>query len=186
MRRLLLLVLLTATVHGVYAQKLDDVQKDISNNKYSDAKVKIDKMLTDPKHAADSKVWFYKGKVYTALAAQDTANTLGFDANREGFEAFKKYQEMDPKNTLMILDQNVGLFQAFDIYYNQGVKAYNAKDYSLAYEKMKNALDVQKYIRDKGYSYNNFSFPALDTTLVNLTASSAYLAKKESESIPYF
>jgi hypothetical protein len=186
MRRLFFLFLLTATVTGLKAQKLDDVQKDISNNKYNDAKVKIDKMLLDPKNAADSKVWFYKGKVYVALAAQDTTNSLGYDANGEGFQAFKKYQEMDPKNTLMILDQNVGLFQVFDIYYNQGVKNYNLKDYATAYEKMKNALDVQKYIRDRGYSFNNFSFPALDTTLVNLTASSAYLAKKESESIPYF
>jgi hypothetical protein len=186
MRRLLFLFLLTASVSGVYAQKLDDVQKDISNNKYSDAKVKIDKILTDPKQAADAKVWFYKGKVYAALAAQDTANTLGFDANMEAFQAFKKYQEMDPKNTFMLLDQNVGLFQVFDIYYNQGVKSYNTKDYTAAYQKMKTALEVQKYIRDKGYSYNGFSFPVLDTTLVNLTASSAYLAKKESESIPYF
>jgi hypothetical protein len=186
MRKLFFLFLLTASVSAVYAQKLDDVQKDISNNKYSDARVKIDKMLTDPKHQADSKVWFYKGKVYAALAAQDTANTLGFDANWDAFQAFKKYQQMDPKNTLMILEQNLGLFQIFDIYYNQGVKNYNTKDYAAAYEKMKAALEVQKYIRDKGYSYNNFSFPALDTTLVNLTASSAYLAKKEAESIPLF
>src|SRR5687768_7638354 len=53
MRRLFFLTFLMASVTVLQAQKLDDVQKDISNNKYSDAKIKIDKMLTDPKNAAD-------------------------------------------------------------------------------------------------------------------------------------
>jgi hypothetical protein len=74
----------------------------------------------------------------------------------------------------------------YDLYYNQGVKKYNAKEYAAAFDKMKNAVDLENYIAKRGYSYNGFSFPALDTQLLNLTASAAYLAKKEDESIPYF
>ncbi|HEU0064398.1 MAG TPA: hypothetical protein VFQ58_05175, partial [Flavisolibacter sp.] len=113
-------------------------------------------------------------------------NTLTYDAPKEAYEAFKKYQQLDPQNKLMTLDQNVGLFQVYDIYYNRGVKYYNDKVYDKSFENLKNAMDLEEYIAKKGYTYNNFAFPALDTQLVNLTASSAYLAKREDESIPYF
>lgn len=86
----------------------------------------------------------------------------------------------------MTLDQNVGFFQLYDLYYNRGIKGYNQKDYDKAYENLKGAMTVEDYVRSKGYSYNNFSFPQLDTQLIHLTASSAYLAKKEQESLPYF
>jgi tetratricopeptide (TPR) repeat protein len=184
MRKLFFSFLLTATITGVYAQKLEDVQKDLSNNKFNEAKEKIDKFLTEPKNQTNANAWYYKGKVYTSLAAMDTTHSLTYDAANIGFESFKKYQQMDAKNTMMILDQNVGLFQIYDLYYNQGVRKYNDKDYAAAFEKMKKALEVEKYIFDRGYSFNDFSFTALDTQLVNLTASAAYLAKKEAEAIP--
>ncbi len=186
MRKLFLSALLTATLSGVFAQKLEEVQEKISKGKYDEAKEKLDKFFADPKNATNPTGWYYKGKIYAALAQQDSAGVLTYDAQREAFDAFKKYQEMDSKNTLMILDQNVGLFQLYDLYYNQGVKAYNNKDYEKAYNKMKVALELESYINKKGYSYNGFSFPAMDTQLTNLTASSAWLAKKEDESIPYF
>ncbi|HEU4632847.1 MAG TPA: hypothetical protein VFS22_02620 [Flavisolibacter sp.] len=186
MRKLLLSVLFATSIGSVFAQKLDDVQEKISKGKYDEAKEKIDKVLADPKNANNANAWYYKGKVYAELARQDSTGSLSYDAQKEAFDAFKKYQELDTKNVMMTLDQNVGLFTLYDLYYNQGVKKYNAKDYAGAFEKMKNALEVENYIAKKGFSYNNFSFPALDTQLINLTASAAYLAKKEDESIPYF
>ena len=186
MRKLLLSVLLASSISSVFAQKLDDVQEKISKGKYDEAKEKIDKVLADPKNQTNANAWYYKGKVYTELARMDSTNSLSYDAKKEAFDAFKKYQELEPKNTMMVLDQNVGLFSLYDLYYNKGVKNYNSKDYAAAYDQMKNALDIETYIAKKGYSYNGFSFPALDTQLVNLTASSAYLAKKEDEAIPYF
>ncbi len=186
MRKLFFSFLFITIFSGLQAQKLKDVQKDISNNNFTEAKVKIDQMMTDPRNQSDASAWYYKGKIYSSLAQQDSTNSLDYDAPGIAFEAFKKYQEMDAKNTLMILEQNVGLFQLYDLYYNRGVKNYNDKDYAAAFEKMKKALEVEDYIRSKDFSFGNFSFPALDTQLVNLTASSAYLAKKESEAIPYF
>ncbi|HWJ27761.1 MAG TPA: hypothetical protein VNS32_14545 [Flavisolibacter sp.] len=186
MRRLLLSALLAASVSGLYAQKLDDVQDKISKGKYDEAKEKIDKILEDPKNQNNANAWYYKGKVYTELARRDSMGTLNYDAAGQAFDAFKKYQELEPKNTLMTLDQNVGLFQLYDMYYNRGVQGYNKKDYTTAFNNMKNAVALEEYISGKGFSYNNFTFPKLDTQLINLTASSAYLAKKEDESIPYF
>lgn len=186
MRKLLLSVVLAATATAGFAQKLDDVQEKISKGKYDEAKEKIDKVLADPKNATNANAWYYKGKVYAGLALQDTAGKLGFDAQKEAFDAFVKYQQLDPKNVMMTLDQNVGFFQLYDLSYNQGVKYYNTKEYTKAFEKMKQALEIEGYVSKKGLSYNNFTFPALDTQLVNLTASAAYLAKMEDASIPYF
>lgn len=186
MRKLFLSVLLAASVSGLFAQKLSDVQEKISKGKYDEAKEKIDKILSDAKNQNDANAWYYKGKIYAQLAINDSNHQLPYNAAQEAFDAFKKYQQMDAKNIMMTLDQNVGLFQLYDLYYNQGVKYYNAKDYEKAFDQMKKALEVEQYIAKKGFSYNNFSFPQLDTSLINLTASSAYLAKKVDESIPYF
>lgn len=186
MRKFLLSALLLTSFTGVFAQKLDDVQESLNKGKYTDAKDKIDKFLSDPKNQSNANAWYYKGRVYSTLARVDSTNQLNYDATAIAYDAFKKYQELDPKNTLMTLDQNVGLFQAYDTYYNKGVKYYNAKDYANSFDNLKKALDVENYIAKRGYVYNNFKFPTLDTNLVNLTATSAYLAKKEDESIPYF
>src|SRR5207302_5122858 len=141
MRKLLLSVVLAASFTGVFAQKLDDVQEKMSKGKYNDAKAAIDKILSDPKNQSNANAWYYKGKIYAELAREDSTETLTYDASREAFEAFKKYQELDPKNTLMTIDQNVGLFQVYDQYYNKGIKSYNQKDYPKAYENLKNAMD---------------------------------------------
>ena len=186
MRKLLLLVVFAGIISTAFSQKIEDIQGLVSKGKYADAKVAVDKFLSDPKNQSNATAWYYKGKIYAELARQDSTNTLTYDAPKEAFEAFKKYQQLDPQNKLMILDQNVGLFQVYDIYYNRGVHFYNDKSYDKSYDNLKNAMDLEDYISKKGYSYNNFTFPALDTQLVNLTASSAYLAKKEDESIPYF
>ncbi len=68
MQKLLLSVLLVASITGVFAQKLEDVQKDISKGKYTDAKDKIDKFLADPKNQGTANGWYYKGKIYAQLA----------------------------------------------------------------------------------------------------------------------
>src|SRR5215213_8460765 len=184
MRKLLLSLVLSASVTGVFAQKLEEVQEKISKGKYDEAKEKIDKFLADPKNQSTANAWYYKGKIYAELARTDSAGTLTYDAAKEAFDAFKKYQDMDKMNKMMVLDQNVGLFQIYDLYYNQGIKSYNQKDYEVAFSKMKSALDLEDYISKKGFVYNGFSFPALDTQLINLTASSAYLSKKDDEAMP--
>ncbi|HJW15773.1 MAG TPA: hypothetical protein VJ499_01555, partial [Flavisolibacter sp.] len=117
MRKLLLSVLLASSISSVFAQKLDDVQEKISKGKYDEAKEKIDKVLADPKNQTNANAWYYKGKVYTELARQDSTGTLTYDAKKEAYDAFKKYQELEPKNTRMVLDQNVGLFSLYDMYY---------------------------------------------------------------------
>jgi hypothetical protein len=186
MHKFLLTVLLVASCTAAFAQDLKDVQEKISKGKYEEAKEIIDKFLADPANQATPNAWYYKGKVYKELARGDSAGSLGYEAGRIAFDAFKKYQDMDKKNAMMVVDQNVELFQLFDIFYNQGVELYNESQYDAAFNKMRTALELEDYISKKGFSYMQFSFPALDTSLLNLTASAAYLSKKMDLAVPYW
>jgi hypothetical protein len=186
MRKLLLTVLLASPFTMLFAQKVEDVEEKFSKGKVDEAKEKIDKIMADPKNKDNSRAWYWKGKVYTELARLDSTNALPYDAAAEAFDAYKRYQALDQKNLLMAIEQNVGLFQLYDMHYNKGIKSYNDKDYAKSFTRMKRAMELEEYIAKKGYSYNGFSFPALDTQLINLTASAGFLAKNEDEAIPYF
>lgn len=184
MRKLILSAFITTIALGAQAQNLDDIQEKISKQKYGEAREKIDKALQDPKAQKNANLWYYKGLVYGELA-KDSSKT-DMDYRMESFNALKKYQELDPKNIMLTLNQNSNFFALYEGYYNTGIKAFNQKDYAKAYSDLSNALRVKDYVYDKKYEYNGFKFNALDTVLVNLTASAAYLAKQEDSSIMYY
>lgn len=184
MRKLILSALFMATGTVLFAQNLNDIQEKISKGKYDEAKEKVDKVLADPKGQKNANAWYYKGVVYNELAKDTTKKDM--DYRQEAFAAFKKYQELDPKNIMMTLEQNSRLFQLYEGYYNQGIAAFNTKNYEKAFSDFRNALAVKDYVYEKKYEINGFKFPAIDTQLVNLAGSAGMLAKQEDAAIPYF
>lgn len=186
MRKLFFAAAMAAMATVSYAQDLKDVQEKISKGKYDEAKDKLDKFMADPKNANNANAYFYKAQIQKYYAQTDSAGTLNYDATKESLDAYKKTLELDPKNPLMAIDQNLGLFQLFDMQYNRGIKAYNNKNYDAAFTSFKKAIDVQDYIKSKGFSLQTYTPPALDTQLLNLTASSAYLAKKQDDALVYW
>ena len=183
MRKLLLGIFLLF-VFAAPAQNLQTVQRFIAANDYLSAKQQIDSFFSDKKNSNDAPAWYYKGRIYTEVVRQH--NKTDYQFLQEAFIAYKRYQELDPKNKLMQLNDNVDLFQLYDLSYNTAADLYNDKDYDLAYNHFKVALDVEEYISRKGFTFQGKTFPLLDTSLVNLTGSAAYLSKKEAEAIPYF
>ncbi|MGZ3880832.1 MAG: hypothetical protein ACXVBF_05820 [Flavisolibacter sp.] len=183
MRKLLLGILFSVSLIAS-AQDLQSVQRSIATNDYLSAKSQIDNFLSDNKNMMNAPAWYYRGRVYTEVVRQH--DEKNYESLNQAFKAYKRYQELDPQNKLMQLNNNVDLFQLYDLAYNTGADLYNDKNYEQAYNHFKVALDVEEYIYRKGFSFQGKSFPALDTSLVNLTASAAYLSKKEDEAIPYF
>lgn len=186
MRKLFLAAAFAASLTTTFAQDLKDVQEKISKGKYDEAKDRLEKFLADPKNAQNSSAFYYKGVINNYFAQTDSAGTLTYDASREAFNAYKKALELDPKNPMMTIDQNLGFFQLFDLKYNKAIKDYNNKKYEQAYRTFQDAVEIQDYIKSKNFSLPSYTPPALDTQLINLTASSAYLAKQEDVAIPYF
>jgi hypothetical protein len=183
MKKGLLLITLAILGNAVFAQTLDDVKKLVLIMKYNDAKTLIDKFLADEKNAAKADGWYYKGVIYNEVSkTTPTCTTCKMDA----FEAFKKYQAMDAKNTWMNEEQNVRLFDLYNGFFDLGSKAYNTKDYKNAFENFKNANMVGNYVHSKGFVYNGFKFPALDTSLVLNTALAARLGNDEAAAAEYY
>ena len=170
----------------VIGQTLDDLRKLVILGKNADAKKAIDVLLADPKNATKADVWYYKGVIYNEVAKSDATAGLCSNCRLEAFEAFKKYQVLDVKNTLMNEEQNVRLFDIYNGFFDNGAKKYNAKDYEGAFEYFKNTALVSDYITSKGFSYNGFKFPALDTSLTQNTALAARLANKDDLAAVYY
>ncbi len=183
MRKLLLGFFLLATTFTL-AQDLQSVQSSIASNDYINAKKQIDNYFLDKKSNAEPAAWYYKGRVYTEVVRQYEKGE--HEILQEAFKAYKRYQELDQKNKLMQLNDNVDLFQLYDLSYNTAADFYNERNYDLAYNLFRTALEVQEYIRKKGFSFQGKTFPVMDTSLINLTGSAAYLSNKEGEAVPYF
>lgn len=183
MRKILFLGFLIAALN-LSAQDLKGIQENINKGKFNEAKEQIDKILADPKHQNSANPWYYKGVIYNELGKDTTGAGVAYRV--EAFNAFKRYQELDPKNILMTLEQNSRLFQLYENYYNEGIKRFNQKQYDLAFQNFRNALEVKDYVYNKKFTINDFSFAAIDTQLVNLAGSAGLLAKQEDAAIPYF
>jgi hypothetical protein len=183
MRQLLLGIFLFIALLAS-AQDLQTVQRFIASNDYLSAKKLIDSFFSDKKNINEPPAWYYKGRIYAEVVRQhDLAN---YGALQDALNAYKRYQELDSKNKLMQLNDNVDLFQLYDLSYNTGADYYNDKNYNLAFNHFKVALDVEEYISRKGFSFQGKIFPSFDTSLINLTGSAAYLAGREENAIPYF
>ena len=98
------------------AQTIEEVKALVNKADYAVAKKTIDSYLSDNKNAAKPDGWYYKGFIYNECAKKDDLATLCSNCRLEAFDAFKKYQEKDPKNMYMILEQNVRLFDIYNGY----------------------------------------------------------------------
>jgi hypothetical protein len=185
MKKIIFFLLFITAASLTYAQSLSSINDEIPTNVIK-AKADIDKYLSNPKKASDAEGWYYKGRVYNEISKHDSLKVAGEDFKKEAFEAFKKYQELDPKNVLMLVTQNADLFDIYNGYFTLAVNAYNQKDYIGAFYNFKNSMDVSAYIKNKAFSYNGFVFPAFDTTLITDIAVSARAANDDSDAVTYY
>ncbi len=184
MRKTILSALFVMASTFLFAQNLKEIQGDVEKGKFEEARAKVDKALADPKNQNTANFYYYKGVVYTEIAKDTTKNDLNYW--NESFNAFKRYQELDSKNILMTLNQNAHLFSIYENYYNLGIKDFNDKNYKRAFDRFSNALAVKDYVYTRQFSINDFSFPAMDTQLLNLAGAAAILSENHDAAIPYY
>lgn len=186
MRKLILSALLLASGAGVYAQKLSDVEDKLSKGKYDEAREVVDKMMADPKNQNNANAWYRRGQIYGQLALDSTKADQALANRTEALTSFKKYYEMDPKNVLGTLEQNVRMFQLYEGHYNAALQDYNKQNFAGSFANFSKALETEEYIREKGFTYTGINFPALDTGLYLNTAASALKAKLEDSAMRYY
>jgi hypothetical protein len=184
MRKLVFFAFMVAASFTVFAQNLEDVQEKISKGKYGEAREKIDKVLADAKGQKNPNAWYWKAVTYYGLSADSTLTDK--DYLREAHDAILKYYELDPKNLMGTLEQNITVLKIYDSYYSQAVRSFNNKNFDKSFKEFSNALRMQDYIKNKKFEYTNFSFAALDTSLILNTAAAATKANLTDSAMTYY
>ena len=132
---------------AVFGQK----SKRTSANNYleygelDNAKEAIDPTITHEKTMGEAKTWYFRGLIYQALyeTKEEKYKALHDNPLQIAYESFAKTLELDDKNyhtdmTLRYLDIQGKQFV------NEGILAYNAKDYAKALKAFENTLEICK------------------------------------------
>src|SRR4051812_6139501 len=119
MRKLIFSILLAVFALNTYAQSIDDIKDQVGKQQWDKAKEQIDKYLANEKNSKKADGWFYKGVIYNEIAKSDKFKSLvPGDARMEAFTALQKYLELDPKNILGTIEQNVRFFDIYNGYFD--------------------------------------------------------------------
>lgn len=181
MKKLLLTTLIAACSLGMMAQKVDKVKDLLDKKKIAEAKTEIDGALADAKNQKSAEAWYWKGKVYQAISADNALGAQTPDAAQQSFEAFKKYVEMDDKHLALTLENYKPIADMYQAWFKKGAAQYQENKYPDAFSSFKNTLEISDYMTSKGWA--NIK---LDTTVVLYTGISAEKASKRDEAATYY
>ncbi len=189
MKQLFLLSVLSIGALVATAQDLDEIRNMTILNQHAKAKEALDKYMAVEKNAKKPDGWFWKGYITNQLSKEAGKTVDESSAMKlEAFEAFKKYKQMEPKNTLLEENSNSPLF---DLYLgfsgDLAIKAYNEKNQASAFENFKRGLDVHDYIYGNNLTgVNGYKFAALDTIITLYAAITANELKKTDEAAGFY
>lgn len=159
---------------GLHAQSLDDIAKLMDKQQYASAKVAIEKYIVDPKNAASSDAWYYKGRIYNSLSRDTTiAKQDAYDYKQTAFEAFKKNQLLDKMDLRMKTEFHKSYLDLYLGYYDLGAQNFNLKNYTAAYNAFSKTQEIENFILSKNYLYDEIKLNKLDTPLVMNIATAA-------------
>jgi hypothetical protein len=169
------------------AQSLDDINILMEKKQFKEAKTAIDKHMADVKNNSKADGWYYKGRIYNALSYDKaTPPAEAYDLKLDAFEAFKKNQQLDPKDLRMKVE---GYKSYLDLYYglfDLGATFYNEKAFDKAFNSFKNALEVKDYMLAKQYTFSEATLYPLDTALVLNTAIAGMQSKNDEGAAIYY
>ena len=182
MKRFLLSVVIAATSLGLFAQTADKAKELLKANKIPEAKTEIDKVLADSKNQKNAEAWYYKCKIYGAVANNDQLKAQTPDATMQAFDALKKYVQYDDKKLILLqLDQYKPINEIYQGYFQAGAAAYNSAKYADALANFKGALEAITYMSEKGWVAQK-----LDTTSILYAGISAEKANNRDEAAGYY
>jgi len=188
MKKYVLLFVLIFAIVGTYGQDLKNVKLYFNLQQYDKAKPEIDAFFANEKNATKAEGWYYKAAIYTALAVQEATPVAQKKVYLQtGFEALKKYRELDPKTPLSNDETNKTIFNTYYGYDDMGIKAYGTKNYEESFTSFQKALEIHDYIYANGITgTNGFKFSALDTNMVWNLAILANELKRKDDALIYF
>ncbi len=180
--KILFTVLFVLAGMGLMAQNLDKAEDLFKSNKLPEAKVEIDKVLTVEKNKKNSEAWFYKLKIYNAVAANATLGAQYPNARFEALDALQKYTETDQKKmALLVLDQYKSVNEVYHGFFQVGADDYNGGKYGEALTNFKGALATSEFMNSKGW----YTFKVDTTALLYAGISAEKAGSKDTAAIYY-
>jgi len=183
MRRLFLTgILAFAASAGLFAQNLDKAKELLKSGKLADAKTQIDGTLAVEKNAKNGEAWYYKMKIYNAIAASDQLKAQYPDARDQAYAALVKYTEVDDKKLLLLqMEGYKAVNEIYQGYFQIGAADYNGGKYDSALHNFNGALATSSFMNAKGWTTLK-----LDTTSTLYAGISAEKAGKRDTAAIYY
>ena len=183
--KILFTLLFVITGMGLMAQNLDKAEDLFKGNKIPEAKAEIDKVMAIDKNKSKSEAWYYKLKIYNAVAASDALKTQYPDARFQALDALKKYVDLDDKDgkkkILLVLDQYKPVNDIYHGFFQVGADNYNANKFPDAMTNFKGALQTSTYMNFEGWIPSKFDTTAI--LYLGITADKA--GEKDTAAVYY-
>ena len=181
MRRLFLTGFLALAGMGLFAQSLDKAKDLYKAQKIADAKTQIDGALAVDKNQKSAEAWYYKLKIYNAIAAGPLSAQTP-DARQQAFDALKKYVDLDDKKLLLLqIDGYKPVNEIYQGFFQIGANDYNSGKYDSALTNFNGAIETSSFMNAKGWTTLK-----LDTTSTLYAGISAEKAGKKDTAAIYY
>ncbi len=182
MKRMLLSLVMAVVCTGLFAQSVDKVKELLKANKLAEAKDEIDKTLLVDKNQKNAEAWYYKVKVYNAIAVNDQLKTQYPDALLQSLAALKNYVQYDDKKfALLVLDSYKPINEIYQGLFQTGANDYNAQKYAEALMNFKGAISAIGFMYKEGWIKQS-----MDSTATLYAGISAEKADKRDEALIYY
>lgn len=168
-----------STLGWAQKQNIQSANNYLRDKEYTKALEYIEKAINDPSTKDDPKAWFVRGNIYMAM--QEDGGYKDKAPYREAAKSYMKAAELKPTYEKDVITQSM-LVDAYN-FYNDAATAYNAKNYSDAYNYAMQMDAIHNFEGGKRYAGNK----AFDTVAVQgmvIGAYSAYYDKNFDNAIP--
>ncbi|MCY7422109.1 MAG: hypothetical protein LH478_10265 [Chitinophagaceae bacterium] len=153
----------------------------VKPEKLEEAKIEIDKLMTDEKTNKQAESYLLKMQLYSKMAANEALLAKYPTADMEAYAALKKYLELEPNEEKLKADRFDGVNNVYNTFFQQGVKLYKAEDWAKSFDKFKNMAAMGDLLIARKWSTSPF-----DTTSYLYAAATAQNAKLEPEAVQYY
>lgn len=170
--KLVAILLLCGSAAFAQKNKVTSTWNYLRSGELDKAKEAIDLAAANPESATMGKTWLYRAMVYQEISKNEKFKNLATNPLSVAVESLKKCKELDSKNKMTneITVQNAVLEGQL---YNQGVAAYQAKDFKAATQSFAELMEFSPAMQK-------------DTNVVFNAALSAYQGKDNASAKKYY
>ena len=165
MKNKLLIFLILISIKSFSQQNnVQSAANSLKYNEVGDAKKFIDDAAVNEQTSNNSKMWFYRGKVYLQIHTDTAFNKLDADAVEKAAISFMNCLKTDTKGYYTDECNNLVWVAGLGLY-NKGVDAYTKNDFEKATRFYNLVFDIIPLDKDNNLKRNNITAEVLNKNL---------------------